>query len=229
MKTILSIKRLAITIAVLLLCLLAKLPAGAQIVVHQGETTNLTVQQMPGDTYTWELYSDPTVNFAVDAGDPSPASYAEFVDGNDGPSVNVLWKVPGTYFVKVTGVDAAGCTNNLKVILITVLPPIPTAIIAAGPAVCVGVPFDLTVTLTGTGPWTFTYTDGTTEWTVTEPNTSTTPPAIIHTIHVDPGPALDTQYWITSVTDSNETNTVPSERTTQQIDPLPTPSLILHR
>lgn len=216
-------------ITVLLLCLFASLRAGAQMVVHQGETTTLNVTAVPGDTYVWELYSDPTADFAVVAGDPSPASYAEFVAGNDGPSVNVLWKVPGTYFVKVTGVDAAGCTNNLKVIIIRVRPPIPTATIAAVRAVCVGEPFDLTVTLTGTGPWTFTYTDGVTEWTITEPNTSTTPPAIIHTIHVDPGPGVTTSYWITSVTDTNETNSVPSERTTQQVNPLPTPSNIYHQ
>jgi len=74
----------------------------------------------------------------------------------------------------------------------------------------------------------FTYTDGTTEWTVTEPDMSKTPPEVIHRITVDPGPTVTTQYWITSVTDRYGTNAVPSERTTQQINPLPAPSNIYH-
>lgn len=229
MKLTVCIKRLATPVAVLLLGLLAVLPAGAQNVVHQGETTGLAVQQMPGDTYTWELYSDSTVNFAVDAGDPSPAAYAEFVGSNTGPSVNVLWKEAGTYFVKVTGVDAEGCTNNLKIVKMRVLNAIPTATIAAGEAVCEGEAITLTVTLTGTGPWTFTYTDGVNEWTVTEPDESKTPPDVIHTLTINPGPVVTTSYWITQVTDKYGNNAVPSEKTIQQIDPLPTPSNILHR
>ena len=228
MKFILSRYRWAISVAALLLCLFTGLQAEAQTVVYEGETTTLTVEEFPGDTYVWELYSDSTVNFAVDAGDPSPAAYAEFTGANDQPTVNVLWKEPGTYFVKVTALDAAGCTNNLKVIIIRVLPPLPTAVITAGPAVCVGEDIILSVALTGTGPWEFTYTDGVTEWTVTVPDTSETPPEIIHTITINPGPIVTTEYWITSVTDRYGTNAVPSERTTQQIDPLPTPSNILH-
>lgn len=228
MKSFLSIKLWATGVAVLLLCLFSGHQAVAQTVVYQGETTLLSIEEVPGETYVWELYSDSTVDFAITNGDPSPAAYAEFVGANDQPTANVLWKEPGTYFVKVTALDAAGCTNNLKVIIIRVLPALPTAIIAAGPAVCVGEDITLTVTLTGTGPWNFTYTDGVTEWAVDVPNTSKTPPEIIYTIPINPGPITTTQYWITSVTDQYGTNAVPSERTTQQINLLPTPSPIYH-
>lgn len=228
MKFLLSTQLWAINVAALLLCLFAGISVKAQTVVRQGETTTLHVTEMPGDTYVWELYSDSTVDFAITNGDPSPTAYAEFTGPNDQPTVNVLWKEAGTYFVKVTALDAAGCTNNLKVIIIRVLPPLPTAIITAGPAVCVGEDITLTVALTGTGPWDFTYTDGVTEWTVNVPDTSKTPPEIIHLININPGPAGTTQYWITSVTDRYGTNAVPGERTTQQINPLPTPSNIFH-
>lgn len=229
MKSTLRINRWAISVAALLLCLFAGYRAGAQTVVHQGETTTFNITEVPGDTYVWELYSDSTVDFAITHGDPSPAAYAEFTGANDQPSVNVLWKEPGTYFVKVTGVDAAGCTNNLKVFIIRVLHALPTTVITAGPAVCLGQDVTLTVSLTGTGPWNFTYTDGVTEWTVAVPDNATTPPEIIHTITINPGPAVTTQYWITSVTDRYGTNAVPSERTTQQVNPLPTPSNIYHQ
>lgn len=228
MKITLCIKCWAMAIAALLLCLLASNPANAQTVVRQGETLTFNVDEIPGDTYVWELYSDSTVDFAITNGDPSPTAYAEFTGPNDQPSANVLWKEAGTYFVKVTGVDAAGCTNNLKVIHIRVLPALPTAVITAGPAVCVGEDITLTVALTGTGPWNFNYTDGVTEWNVNVPNTSKTPPEIIHTITISPGPTGTTQYWITSVTDQLGTNLVPGERTTQVVNPLPAPSPIYH-
>lgn len=227
MKKILHLLHLALAAG--MLCLFASDPASAQMVVHQGETTNLNVAAVSGETYVWELYSDSTVDFAITNGDPSPAAYAEFTGANDQPTVNVLWKEPGTYFVKVTALDAAGCTNNLKVRIIRVLPPLPTAIITAGPAVCLGEDITLTVALTGTGPWNFTYTDGGTEWEVTVPNTSETPPAIIYTLPIHPGPITTTQYWITSVTDQYGTNAVSSERTTQQVNPLPAPSNIYHQ
>jgi hypothetical protein len=228
MKFLLRTNRWAISVAALLLCLVEGPEAKAQTVVRQGETTTFTVTEIPGDTYVWELYSDSTVDFAITDGDPSPAAYAEFTGPNDQPAVNVLWKEPGTYFVKVTALDAAGCTNNLKVIIVRVLHPLPTAVITAGPAVCVGEDITLTVALTGTGPWDFTYTDGVTEWTVNVPDISETPPEIVHILTINPGPIMTTQYWITSVTDRYGTNAVPSERTTQQVNPLPTPSAIYH-
>jgi len=99
-------------IAVLLLLLLALAPAMAQNVVYQGDTTPLAVEQKGADNYVWQFYSDSTVNFAVTP--PDAAAYAEFVGGNTGAEVNVLWKEPGTYFFKVTARDATNFTMNLK-------------------------------------------------------------------------------------------------------------------
>jgi hypothetical protein len=222
MKRHLYIERLAMVL--LLLLLLALAPARAQNVVYQRDTTSLAVTEVPGDSYEWVFYSDSTVNFAEVPGSSTP-SYAEFVGGNIGSTVNVLWKEPGVYFFKVTAMNPSGCTSNLKIGIIKVLHALPTAIITppdtAG--VCIGETVKLEVTLTGTEPWSFIYTDGTSEWTVT--NIQLSP----YILTVDPAPATTTQYWIKEVTDKYGTNKKPSDKITQKINPLPDPSSIIHR
>ncbi len=95
--------------------LLATASAEAQLAVSQGQMVELSVKAEPGVSYSWDLYSDSTANFAVDPGDVT-ADVASFINGiNQGPRVQVAWNVPGIYFYKVTAVDALGCTNNIKV------------------------------------------------------------------------------------------------------------------
>jgi hypothetical protein len=210
-------------LAVLLLLLLALAPARAQNVVYQGETTQLGVEPQPNDTYKWELYRDSTKNFVTAVPD-CPTSDAEFVGGNTGTPVNVLWKEPGIYFFKVTATDKiTGCTSNMKVGIVKVLHAIPTVKLEASPAVCVGEKITLTATLTGTAPWEIIYTDGTNSWTVSNILSDT------HLITIDPGPSVTTDYWVTSVKDKYGINLVPSDKTTQLINPLPAPSSIYHR
>jgi len=211
-------------LAVLLLLLLALAPAMAQNVVHKhvtnkNEITELSVDSVPGETYVWELYSDSTVNFAVVSGITSSNTFAEFVGSNAGAKVSVKWKEIGTYFYKVTALNASGCTNNLAVGTMKVLPPLPEGTIATTD-ICSGDPAILTVDLTEVGPWSFTYTDGTTTWT--ETNVSDTP----WTVTVIPGPNTNTDYWITSVTNPNGTNIRPSVKVTQIVYPKPKSSVI---
>jgi hypothetical protein len=198
-------------------------------IVRRGEITDLSVTQEAEDTYIWDIYNDSTVNFAVINGTAIADGDAIFVNGNTGTSVQVQWLQPGRYFYKVTSYDVTGCTNNLKMGIVDVMEALPTANIAAPDTVCAGDPITLEVTLTGTGPWEFTYTDGTNQWTETVPDVSKTPPVIVHSITIDPGPTTTTEYWITSVTDKYGTNLVPSEKAIQVIDPLPVPSAIYHR
>ena len=208
----------------LLHLLLALAPAMAQTTVRVGETSNLAVTPSSGDYYYWELYpmpTDPNFDFATNNGTTTSTSFGEFVGGNEGASVNVLWKQPGTYFFKMNA-TLTGCTNNLRVGIIQVISTL-TATIEASPPVCAGETVTLTVTLEGTPPWEYTYTDGTNSWTVK--NVLTSPSVITLT----PGPVITTDYWITSVKDSYGTNTTPSAKATQQINPLPAPSTIYHR
>jgi len=206
---------------VLLHLLVALAPAMAQNVARTGETSIISIEQQPGDTYMWTLYNDSTVNFAVTPG-TVVQSYAEFVGDTNSSTVTILWKEPGVYFFKVNATDITGCTNNLKIGRVKVLLGV-KATIEASPVVCAGETVTLTVTLEGIPPWEYTYTDGTNSWTVS--NVLTSPSVITLT----PGPVITTDYWITSVKDSYGTNTTPSAKTTQQVNPLPAPSTIYHR
>lgn len=210
-----DIERLALV--VLLPLLMAMAPAMAQTVVYQGDITPLSVVQVTGDTYQWELYSDGTVNFATTAGN-CPVTSATFVGGIAGPSVQVQWLQTGTYFFKVNAYDPKHCTNNIKIGMIVVEATLPTATITSPDPICKGETGSLFVALTGTGPWNITYSDGVNSWTVT--SIATTP------FVLSASPKITTNYWITQVTDKNETNNVPSPSVTLQVNPKPISSKI---
>jgi hypothetical protein len=218
MKKLLYIARYQ-ALAVLLLMLLALAPAMAQNVTNKNEITDLSVKEVPGEIYIWELYSDSTLNFAVATGVTSSDTFAEFVGGNIGSKVSVLWKEIGTYFFKVTAYSPSGCTNNIEVGIMKVKPPLPVGTLTTV-AICGGDPAKLTVDLTEVGPWSFTLTDGTTTWT--ETNVLTTP----WVVTINPGPKINTDFWITSVTNPNGTNVRPSPKVTQVIYPKPRSSVI---
>jgi len=210
-----DIERLALV--VLLPLLMAMAPAMAQTVVYQGETTPLSVVQVPGDSYKWELYSDPAVNFAKVSGN-CPVTSALFVGGNTGPVVNVKWLKTGTYFFKVTALNSTACTNNLKMGIIIVKSAMPTATILPTGPICIGETAALTVTLTGTAPWEITYTDGVNSWIVTS-ITSTT-------YQINVKPKISTKYWISRVKDVTGTNSDPSSPVMLQVNPKPASSKI---
>lgn len=208
-----------LALVVMLPLLLALAPAMAQTVVYQNESTTLAVVQVPGDTYEWEIYSDGTVNFAKVSGN-CPATSADFVGVNTGASVNVKWFKPGTYFFKVTAHDATNCTMNLKIGIIVVKEALPTAIISPPTnPICTGDTAPLEVTLTGTGPWSITYTDGTNVWKATIAENENK-----YTIFVKPN--ATTNYWITEVKDQSGTNSVPSTSVELQVNPKPAMSKI---
>lgn len=147
MKKLLYIARFR-ALAVLLLLLLALAPARAQLVAHVGEITELEVDSINGDTYGWVLYNDSTVNFAVTDGTAVADGDAKFVnDVSTGKKVQIEWLKPGIYFFKVTAWDITGCTNNLEMGIVKVL-PVSAKIIQPAP-ICSGETCTLTVELTG--------------------------------------------------------------------------------
>ena len=197
-------------------------PAMAQNTVYAGQTSTLSVVAVPGETYEWELYNNvASLNLAVIPGN-CPVSDAFFVGGiNTGPSVQVTWLVPGTYYWKITATTS--CTNNIAIGEMIVLNALPTAIIDQPPPICAGDSVHLTVTLTGTAPWSFILTDGTNEWHFGPINSS---PYNL-TVPVIP-PVGTTTYWIKEVTDANGTNTTPSPPVVQVVNPKPSTGLIYH-
>jgi len=195
-------------------------PAMAQLEVNQCEITELSVVDMPGDTYRWDIYRDSTVNFASTDGDVDPAEY--FLGGiNTGSTVSVNWKEPGRYFFRVMAWDSENCTNNLKLGIIDVIEAKPFATLE-GDSVCIGDPAQLKITFTGSGPWTITYTygEGTDQIEVPDIDESE------YVIPIAPGPLTTTEYWIMKVSDTCTTNDEPTEKVKVTVYPKPTNSRI---
>ena len=103
----------------------------------------------------------------------------------------------GTYSVTALS-DATACSGTSFIGSATVLTnAIPTATVSGGGTICAGAAIpDITITLTGTGPWDLTYTDGVTPVTVTA-NTS---PYVITN-------GIDGTYSVTAINDANCTGT----------------------
>jgi len=98
----------------------------------------------------------------------------------------------GSYILST--VSDANCTGTFSGAADIITIPLPTATIAGGGTYCFGTSIpDMTVTLTGTTPWSITYTDGVTP--VTVPGIMTSP----YTISV----AADGSYVLSAVSDAN--------------------------
>lgn len=188
-----------------------------------GSVSTWQVVDVPGDSYTWELYNDVVgINLAVVPGN-CPASQAYFVGGvNTGDSVNVMCEEPGVYFIKVTAVN--GCpTNNLKLGKIVVEECLSYAVFEEPGEICEGDTDSLTVVISGApGPWDITYTDGTNTWPVTGITTSP------YTFPLNPTPTVPETYtyWITEVSNPYMTNYTPSASVTLIVKPRPVTSPI---
>lgn len=204
---------------VLLPLLMALAPARAQNTVYAGQPSVLSVIEVPGDTYSWELYSDTTgINFATSPGNCQPAD-AYFIGSSSGPSVNVMWLTQGVYFYKVTAYRG-NCTMNLKIGMTTVLNNLPTAVIEPPQPICAGDSVHLTITLTGIAPWSITLSDG------TNSNVFNNIMASPFTLTVPTPPVATTSYLVTEVTDAYVTNNVPSAPVVQVVNQKPINSRI---
>jgi PKD repeat protein len=92
-----------------------------------------------------------------------------FGDGTTalGVSVNKTYTLPGIYSVKLVAINIeTGCRDSITQ-FVTVYPR-PSATIAGGTTVCNGTSAILTVRFTGAAPYSFIYTDGTRNYTVTD-------------------------------------------------------------
>jgi len=207
-----------LALAVLLLLLLALAPAMAQNVVYQGQTTQLGVDQKPGDTYEWELYNDSTVNFAQVDGVTS-AAYADIVGGNNTAIINVQWNKPGEYFFKVTA--KSSCTNNLKIGKMKVLPSLPKAELEINPEeICEGESAELKVIFSGKDPWSMKLQAKDKNGIVVSDYSGIS--ASGNPLKIPVNPNTTTEYTVIEVSNMFGVQTIPSNSVTLTVHPLPT-------
>jgi len=216
----------------ILLAVLAVASAVAQkpvqhIVVSQHDTIEFSVVEWPGDRYTWDIYNDPDLNFALENDRFDPALY--FVDGMyEGHTVQVTNLPPGFYFLRVMVWDEVACTNNLLVYSLEVL-EVPLVDLY-GEEACFGDPTFLRVVLTGVGPWEVIYTDGLEDHSVNlngQPGVDQ-----YHRVHPQMMEPIDEviirEYWITYIKDrgTGGENFQPSDKARILIYPTPANSKI---
>jgi gliding motility-associated-like protein len=99
----------------------------------------------------------------------------------------------GTYSI-ASLTDASGCPSTISGSATILTNPLPVAIVSGGGTICANDPIpDITITLTGNGPWDLTYADGVTPVNVT---------GILGSPYVISG-AADGTYTVTAVNDAN--------------------------
>jgi gliding motility-associated-like protein len=106
------------------------------------------------------------------------------------------YNASGTY--TFTTINAAGC-DSIATLNLTVKNP-PTATLAGGGTICKGASISLPITLTGTAPFSITYSDGTSTHTVS-PISSSSYQLVV-------SPAANATYTISNVSDASCTSNV---------------------
>ena len=192
---------------------------------HAFETTQLSAVGVTGDSYSWDLYNEVTgINFATVPGN-CPADAAFFLQGiNTGPSVKVTWLKPGTYFFKVTAYQT-GCSNNIEIGKVEVLPGGPTAILAMSPLeICSGESASLKVAFTGNAPWSIRLQaknkDGTTFQEYSGLGADKNP------YEIPVNPKVTTGYTVVEITDLSGNSKDSSNTVSLTVNPLPRSSRI---
>jgi gliding motility-associated-like protein len=167
---------------------------------------SLTVRSLPTATITGGAIfcEGSNASVSIDFSGNGPFVFTYAIDGvpqapvvtsADPYTLNVT--LAGTYTI-VNVTDATGCTNSGSGSADVSYYPSPTGIISGGATICSGDGSTITLSFTGTAPFTFTYTDGVTPFTVPNwPN-----PVYL----IEQSPAVTSTYTLVSVTDGNNCN-----------------------
>ncbi|MDQ3551447.1 MAG: gliding motility-associated C-terminal domain-containing protein, partial [Bacteroidota bacterium] len=160
--------------------------------VSISSTPNLVITNPPGicTPGTTDLTAP-----AIKAGSDAGLVYTYWLDAAATQPVPLPTSVGvGTYYIKAT---AVGDCYTIKPVVVGPS-DIPAASFEGGGEMCSGESKTVTVNLTGTAPWSITYTNGTQIYTI---NSITTPAYSLVL-----SPTTTTTYTITSVTDAKCTN-----------------------
>jgi gliding motility-associated-like protein len=145
--------------------------AGSNSPVCEGDNLNLSASDIPGASYSWA----------------GPAGFTSALQNPVIPGIGAA--NAGLYSVTAS---IAGCTSAAASVNVEIRAR-PTASISGTGDVCAGEPVQLTVTLTGTAPWTVDYTDGSTVATIS--GIASSP----HTFTINP--LVSATYTLVSVSD----------------------------
>jgi hypothetical protein len=169
--------------------------------------TPLNVQVKPLPTAIITAGSGGTVcpggsaNIFIDFTGTGPYTLVYAINGAAQPAINtaddpytLTASAAGTYTI-VSVTDATTCSGSGFGSAVVSFWPQPTGIMSGGATMCGGASTTLTMTFTGTLPYTFTWSDGTNTFTV--PNWG----ANVYTTSVSP--AATTTYTLTSLTDGH--------------------------
>ncbi len=137
--------------------------AGNDGPVCAGGTLHLTASSVAGATYAWT----------------GPNGFTSSLQN---PSIpNVTLAAGGTYGVSVT---VAGCESSAATTSVTVRPQ-PTAVVAGTATICQGSAAEISAALTGTGPWSVSWSDGVVQSVGVSPATRSVSPVATTTYTVN--------------------------------------------
>jgi len=169
-----------------------------------------SVTNTVGSTYAWTLSGGGAMSAAT------------------GNAITVNWgAVAGTYNLQIQETSSTGCAGD-PVALDVVVIPLATAAISGNSSMCYNDPNPIvTINLTGVGPWTFSYTDGTTVSTVTNHTLSSYSFSPTPTIPSAGTSAATTTYSLVSVSNKFCSGTT-SGSAVITVNPKPVTSAIIH-